>query len=152
MVRFLVDVLNLFITPKHISSMIFSNYLSILESDWKFLHALERIHVFDFCKFYSSKSLRQNLNYKQNISNCHMKNFIQVENIDPITMYMWVSFELDKKWKHLFHIKRGVPQTTSVCSKRAVIFEVSCKSISRKRLSLIKIKNCLRGVCLIQGL
>ena len=38
---------------------------------------------------------------------------------------------------------QGVSWTTSVCSVRAVLFKVSCKSISRKLLSLIKIKNCL---------
>ena len=29
--------------------------------------------------------------------------------------------------------------------------EVSCKSIFRKSLSLIKIENCLKGGCFIQG-
>ena len=38
---------------------------------------------------------------------------------------------------------QGVSWTTSLGSIRAVIFEVSCKSISHKSLSLIKIENCL---------
>ena len=47
-------------------------------------------------------------------------------------------------------VKQGVPWTTSVYSVRVVLFEVSSKSVSRKLLSLIKIENCLGGVCLIQ--
>ena len=35
------------------------------------------------------------------------------------------------------------PCATSACSVRAFLFEVSCKSISRKSLSLIKIENYL---------
>ena len=44
----------------------------------------------------------------------------------------------------------GVPRTTSLWFVRAVLFEVLCKSISHKSLSLIKIENCRGGVCLIQ--
>ena len=38
---------------------------------------------------------------------------------------------------------QGAPCATSACSVRAFLFEVSCKSISRKSLSLIKIENYL---------
>ena len=38
---------------------------------------------------------------------------------------------------------QGAPCATSACSVRAFLFEVSCKSISRKSLSLVKIENYL---------
>ena len=40
------------------------------------------------------------------------------------------------------HLRRTASGTTSVCSG-AVLFELSCRSISRKSLSLIKIENNL---------
>ena len=49
-----------------------------------------------------------------------------------------------KNWNILLFrevTKQGVPRTTTVFSLRVVLFEVSCKLISRKSLSLIKIKN-----------
>ena len=52
--------------------------------------------------------------------------------------------------KNLFQIKQGVLRTTSVYFVGTVIFEISCKSVSRKSLSVIKIENCHGGICLIQ--
>ena len=45
----------------------------------------------------------------------------------------------------LFSVIENSPQEVSVCTISAVLFEVSCKSISRKSFSLIKIEYCLRG-------
>ena len=44
--------------------------------------------------------------------------------------------------------KQGMPQNTSVCFLWAVLFEVSCRSVSCELLSSINIKNCLGGVWL----
>ena len=46
--------------------------------------------------------------------------------------------------------KKDVSQITTVCCRRAVLFEVSFKSIYPKLLSLINIKNCFGRVSLIQ--
>ena len=47
-------------------------------------------------------------------------------------------------------LKQGFPRTASIRSIRVILFEVSCKSFSRKSLSLIEIENCLGGVYLVQ--
>ena len=49
-----------------------------------------------------------------------------------------------------FQSKQGIPRTTSVCFIKDVLIEVSCKLISCKSLSLIKIEDCLGGVWFIQ--
>ena len=51
-------------------------------------------------------------------------------------------------WKQNTRISTDFKHLLSV---RAVLFEVSYKSISRKSLSLIKIEYCLGGVYLIQS-
>ena len=67
------------------------------------------------------------------------KKFFLIVSLKQITMH-FLEFQRIQE----------TPPTTSVSSIRFVLFAISCKLISHKQLSLIKIENCLGGVCLIQ--
>ena len=63
---------------------------------------------------------------------------------------IWYCIRNYVKMKFSLNGSKEAKWTPSVCSVRTVLFEVSCKSIFRKSLLLIEIKNYLGGVCSTQ--